>query len=86
MDFHWTNAKAAHAVLLCEMERGTVLNAYVVHMRKDTKDLGKNGNHIIRNPGYVSHIRQANVTTQKIMKLGENSIGKYVQTAWGRAE
>ena len=46
-DFSWQNAKAAHAVLLCDMERGSVTwndtsrieREYVEHMHKSIQQV-----------------------------------------------
>ena len=68
-DFSWQNAKAAHVVLLCDMERGAVTwdnsdkidrirRAHAQRHAQNSKSWGKTSEQgSIKNHGFVNHFK-----------------------------
>ena len=77
-DFSWQGAKAAHAVLLCEFERGTlnwentarIDRIYVGHMLRNMSIQAGHGGKVIKilNHGIVNSSKMACAPFQKIMR------------------
>ena len=80
-DFSWASAKASHAVLLCELERGTVdwsNTSRIDRIRSSHAQrvipvvVGKIGfqtKTLIGNHGIASHIRQLRAHTPQTMSI-----------------
>ena len=91
-DFSWQSAKASHAVLLCEMERGKVTwqdtaridrvrRAYVQkHQGSGRQNWGQKMG--IKNPGSVSSTEVAHVHLKRTTRLGGSYIGTFVPLVW----
>ena len=79
-DFSWANAKAAHAVLLCEMERGALTCAGTSHIECNITLPSQIGPKIknITDLGFASNIRVVLVLFSKIMKCQGGYTGTYV--------
>ena len=75
-DFSWQGAKAAHAVLLCEMERGSLTwedtdridRVRRAHAQKHIPPGNKIGVGQIRSPGFAKTFKPIHAPTRKIMK------------------
>ena len=75
-DFSWQGAKAAHAVLLCEMERGSLTwedtdridRVRRAHAQKHISPGNKIGVGQIRSPGFAKTFKPIHAPTKKIMK------------------
>ena len=90
-DFSWQNGKAAHAVLLCDMERGLFhgkkhqkLTELGGRMRKNTFKILNLGPKILtplqaKNHGFINHFRLVYVPSTGIMRLMANGKNIYVQ-------
>ena len=92
-DFIWANAKAAHAVLLCEMERGVLTWADTsrierirrAHAQKHSvtkQNWGKTRK--IKDLGFVSNFKVGHVIFSGIMKFQVAYTGTYVLIAYHR--
>ena len=80
-DFSWHGAKAAHAVLMCDMERGAVTwddgprvrRAHAQKHVQNFKIFGKNGEMVNKRPWFCkSYQSGACMRMQKIMKVMAN--------------
>ena len=61
-DFSWASAKAAHAVLLCEMERGTVCWADTGHIDRIRRAHAQKHNHFTKQNCMAAKIFSASAT------------------------
>ena len=87
-DFSWQSAKASHAVLLCEMERGKVTWQDTTRIDRVRRVMPKNTRAQVNKAGVkkwvrkslgsVSSIKLVHVHLTKITRLGENYIGIFV--------
>ena len=86
-DFSWQGAKAAHAVLLCEMERGSLKWEDTDRVDRDrggrmpkSTSLQENkiGLGLTKSPGFVRISKQTLVITKKIMRSMVDCIGTFV--------
>ena len=90
--FSWQSAKASHAVLLCEMERGKVTwedttridrvrRAYAQkHQGMGRQNWGKNLQK--KNHGFVNNFKMARALLIKITKLEVRCIDTFVAIVW----
>ena len=75
-DFSWQGAKAAHAVLLCNMERGSLTwedtdridRVRRAHAQKHIPPGNKIGVGQIRSPGFAKTFKPIHAPNKKIMK------------------
>ena len=94
-DFSWQNAKAAHAVLLCDMERGTVSwketskidrirRAHAQKHLQNSKPWAKNSDtSASKKPWFLAnHSRLVRVPSTRIMRVMANGKNIYVQIVW----
>ena len=92
-DFSWANAKAAHAVLLCKMERGALTWVDTSRIERIRRAMPKSITHpsqigpkikIIRDLGFASSTRVVLVVFSRTMKCQAGYIGTYVSSAYLR--
>ena len=93
-DFSWQNAKAAHAVLLCDMKRGAVTwdncdkidrirRAHAQRHSQTSKSWVKPLNREIRkNLGFVNHFRMGLVPFRRTMRVMVSGKGTCVPLVW----
>ena len=95
-DFSWQGAKAAHAVLCCELERGTV--SWMIQLeliesegrtprskRVKCPEAGEKVKWPVA-PGSVSTFKMVLVYTTKIMRSVAGSIGTYVLFVYSKVK
>ena len=93
-DFTWQGAKAAHAVLLCEIERGTVTWEdthridRIRRIRNIRMGVQNYGERLIKskNHGFANSFRMVPASKLRIMKWVAKSIDIFVHTVCHRVE
>ena len=92
-DFSWTNAKVSHAVLLCEMERGSLTwsDSHKISQILTPRSITLHRSHIgpeipsTKNHGSVNLINPTLANFLKIMRLTGKFTVTFVLTVWVKA-